>query len=124
MSYEIQGKIIKIFDKQIIVENFEKKEFVARNGQIALKYKDGKITAEKKMEKAKCKGLKKQEKEDCLESAQTAIDNLNDSLFSKKNEVDSAKSKNKSVVKEINKLKKSLSGLKMRMFLKSLSKTQ
>ena len=64
------------------------------------------IAEQKKMEKAKCKGLKKQEKEDCLESAQIAIDNLNDSLFSKKNEVDSAKSKNKSVVKEINKLKK------------------
>jgi hypothetical protein len=33
MSYEIQGKIIKIFDKQIIGENFEKKEFVVRTNE-------------------------------------------------------------------------------------------
>jgi hypothetical protein len=30
MTYEIQGAIIKIFDKQIFGENFEKKEFVIR----------------------------------------------------------------------------------------------
>ena len=64
------------------------------------------IAEQKKIEKAKCNGLKKQEKDDCLKSAQIAIDNLNDSLFSKKNEVDAAKNKNKSIVKEINKLKK------------------
>ena len=61
------------------------------------------IAEQKKIEKAKCNGLKKQEKDDCLKSAQIAIDNLNDSLFSKKNEVDAAKNKNKSIVKEIKK---------------------
>lgn len=30
MTYEIQGTIIKIFDKQVFGENFEKREFVIR----------------------------------------------------------------------------------------------
>jgi superfamily II DNA or RNA helicase len=64
------------------------------------------ITEQKKIEKAKCKGLKKQEKDDCIASAQDMITSLNDSLFSKKTEVELAKKSNKDVIKEINKLKK------------------
>lgn len=64
------------------------------------------INEQKKIEKTNCKGLKKQEKEDCLTKAQDALDSLNDSLFSKKMEVEIAKKNNKTIIKEINKLKK------------------
>ena len=33
MTYEIQGTIIKIFDKQVFGENFEKREFVIRTAE-------------------------------------------------------------------------------------------
>jgi len=66
------------------------------------------IAENKKLEKAKCKGLKKQEKDDCIEASQITIDNLNDALFTKKNDVEIAKKQVKGIVKEINKKYKTI----------------
>jgi hypothetical protein len=64
------------------------------------------INEQKKIEKVNCNGLKKQEKQDCLTKTQDAIDSLNDSLFSKKEELEMVKKNNKNIIKEINKFKK------------------
>jgi hypothetical protein len=61
-----------------------------------------KVSELKKIDKAKCIDLKKQDKKDCLDSIQYNIDNLNNTLLTKKADVEDSKKKNTNVIKEIN----------------------
>jgi superfamily II DNA or RNA helicase len=59
------------------------------------------IADQKKTVKGQCKGLKKDAKQECLEIVQQKIDELNDELFAKKNDLDSAKAVSKQEIKQL-----------------------
>ena len=83
-----------------------KTEMINTNNEF-ISYK--KIVSEnKQLAKKKCTQLKKQEKKDCLENVQIEMDQLNDSLFDKKEETDKKKASIKDNVSKIRKEMRSI----------------
>lgn len=86
------------FQDQIIEKKNEVDSLVG-----VMKLLKAEITTQKKVAKTDCIGLKKGAKEECMQTAQKKIDELNESLFSIKTKLDNQKEKLKQEISQIKK---------------------